>query len=63
MSGYPILFNNKKECMGCTACQATCPQGAIDMKADEEGYLYPNIDIEKCICCYACIKVCPMKGE
>lgn len=57
----PILYNRKEECCGCTACYAICPQGAILMVEDEEGFEYPAINERKCIRCYQCIKVCPFK--
>lgn len=31
------------------------------MIEDEEGFEYPQIKEEKCIRCYQCIKVCPLK--
>lgn len=46
-------------CCGCTACNAICPVQCITMKPDGEGFLYPNIDTNKCIDCSACVKVCP----
>lgn len=58
----PILYENKEECCGCTACYATCPVSAIRMVADEEGFNYPNIDEEKCIQCERCLIVCPFKN-
>lgn len=46
------------ECCGCTACHASCPVQAIEMKPDFEGFLYPSIDVDKCIDCGLCLKVC-----
>lgn len=46
------------ECCGCTACYASCPVGAIEMQADFEGFLYPHIDMSKCIDCGKCLRVC-----
>lgn len=57
----PILFEKKADCCGCTACLNTCPKGAIRMQEDEEGFLYPMIDEEKCINCNLCMKSCPLK--
>lgn len=48
----------KQDCCGCTACQAICPQKAITMVPDEEGFLYPAIDEERCVHCDLCRKVC-----
>ena len=59
--GNPVLFNKKNECCGCTACFAICPKSAITMIEDEEGFEYPYINTEKCIKCYMCTNVCPVK--
>lgn len=56
-----ILYKNKEKCCGCTACYSVCPQRAISMVADEEGFEYPQIDNSICMACYQCIKVCPFK--
>lgn len=50
---------NKKECCGCTACMHICPVKCISMQEDEEGFLYPVTDEERCIHCNKCEKVCP----
>ena len=57
----PVLFKEKKECCGCTACYAICFQMAISMLEDEEVFEYPRIDETKCIKCYQCLRVCPFK--
>ena len=57
----PVLFQNKEDCCGCSACFAICTKDAIMMKPDEEGFLYPYIDDDKCITCYQCVRVCPLK--
>lgn len=41
---------------------AICPKDAITMIEDEEGFEYPQIDENKCVHCYQCIKVCPFKA-
>lgn len=58
----PIFYIHKEECCGCTACYAICPESAIIMKEDEEGFEYPYVMGEKCIYCYMCLKVCPIKS-
>lgn len=55
-----IKIKNKSECCGCTACFNICPQKAIKMEADSEGFLYPVINQEKCIGCGLCEKICPV---
>ena len=51
---------NLKSCCGCTACMHVCPVKCIAMQEDEEGFLYPVIEEEKCIHCHKCEKVCPI---
>lgn len=50
----------KDYCTGCTACASVCPKGCITMAADENGFLCPVVDAEKCVSCGLCEKVCPM---
>lgn len=32
----------KKQCIGCGACENICPKNAIFMVADEFGFIYPS---------------------
>ena len=57
----PVLYERKEDCCGCTACYAICPKSAIEMKEDEEGFDYPQINEEICVRCGMCLKVCPIK--
>ena len=51
-------------CYGCSACSDLCPHHAIEMKTDEEGFVRPVIDPEKCIHCGICERGCIWgKGE
>ena len=52
------VFENKIDCCGCTACANICPHKAIDMRPDQEGFLYPHIEADKCIGCGLCKRVC-----
>lgn len=47
-----------KDCSACGACYNICPKNAITMKEDENGFLHPVIDKEKCVNCGLCKKVC-----
>ena len=55
-----IKIIDKKNCCGCGACVASCPQKCIQMIEDDEGFLYPKVDESKCIKCGICEKVCPI---
>lgn len=57
----PEIYKKRENCCGCTACYAICPVQAIKMLPDEEGFLYPVVDAEKCIRCYKCLSVCAFK--
>lgn len=54
------ILNNKADCCGCGACRNVCPAGCIEMRADEEGFLYPYIRKEECLSCGLCEKTCPV---
>lgn len=58
----PVLYTRNEECCGCTACFAICPCSAINMVEDKEGFDYPQVNSNKCIRCYICLKVCPIKN-
>ncbi len=61
MKETPELYLKKEQCCGCSACYAICPKNAITMIEDEEGFLYPQINIDRCVSCKMCLKVCPFK--
>lgn len=52
------MIQDKEKCTGCTACIHICPQGAICMEPDGEGFFYPRIDQNKCIHCHLCEIIC-----
>ena len=58
-----INLVEKKKCSGCTACVACCPQNAIIMTFDTEGFKYPVIDRKKCIECGKCLRTCPILNK
>jgi len=53
-----VLFQEKRDCCGCSACMNICLNQAIAMKEDEYGFIYPSIVHEKCVRCGMCQKVC-----
>jgi NADPH:quinone reductase len=55
-----INIIDKSKCCGCTACVQCCPKQCIVLKEDNEGFLYPEVNIEQCINCNLCTKVCPV---
>ena len=59
MNNINFVTEKKNQCFGCNACYNICPVGAISMKADDEGFLYPFIDEAKCTNCGLCKKACP----
>lgn len=52
-------ITSKSKCTGCMACYNVCPNDAIEVIENEEGFLYTKINEEKCIECGLCKKVCP----
>lgn len=58
-----LVYKNKTDCCGCSACFTICAKHAISMKADEEGFLYPEIDPSLCIDCRKCSAICPLTHE
>ncbi len=53
----------KELCVGCSACAAVCPKGALTLQQDEYGYYVRSIDHDKCINCGLCSKTCPVLSK
>lgn len=53
------IITSKENCTGCEACANACPVEAITMSEDVIGHVFPCVDINKCINCSLCKKVCP----
>jgi len=60
MKSNHIQIFDAHNCDGCTACYSICPKNAIEMKPDAFGFLYPRVNLENCIDCGLCTKVCPL---
>ena len=54
---------NDKNCTACGACVQTCPKNCIELKQDENGFLYPNVNVAECLDCGLCDKVCPINKQ
>lgn len=55
-----IEVKNKHLCCGCGACEQKCPLHCIQLKEDNEGFLYPFVNKEICTDCGVCEKTCPI---
>jgi len=53
----------KEDCCGCNACTVICPEKCISMQTDNEGFIYPIVDKDKCIDCGLCEEVCPILNK
>ena len=58
-----LQITDKSKCCGCNACVQRCPKQCIVMHEDEEGFLYPQVDVTLCVDCGLCEKVCPMLAQ
>lgn len=52
---------DNKECCGCSLCSSICACKAITMEPDEKGFLRPILNVERCISCGLCYKLCKEK--
>ncbi|MBP7434940.1 MAG: Coenzyme F420 hydrogenase/dehydrogenase, beta subunit C-terminal domain [Bacteroidales bacterium] len=50
-------------CTGCGVCYNVCPVKCITMEYDEEGFLFPIVNEERCIKCNKCKEGCPSLNE
>lgn len=59
------VFSNKlmDACYGCQACAQICSHGAITMQANDEGFLFPHIDVNRCVDCGLCQRTCITQEE
>ena len=57
-TGPRYVAAGREKCCGCFACCSICPHGAIEMKEDEEGFVYA-LKNDACVDCGLCLTVCP----
>jgi len=50
----------KDKCTGCGLCIDVCPKKCIQMKSNEEGFIYPDINMDLCVECNQCKNKCPV---
>lgn len=54
-----INIDSLEKCCGCAACVNICPKQCITMHSDKKGFFYPQVDVNLCVHCNLCEKVCP----
>ena len=68
MESKMLIYNDSKYtqkeqyCYSCFACQQSCPVNAISMCENENGFLQPVIDDNKCVKCNKCVISCPIEN-
>lgn len=55
-----INIIDKTQCCGCNACGDACTHQAISFQTDLEGFWYPVVNLDRCVDCGLCEKVCPI---
>lgn len=55
VSAQGVVMINRKKCVGCLACVAACPIGAMM-------HLPGDANPFKCVACGACARKCPVKA-
>lgn len=58
-----IIVQEKNSCAGCTACYSICSKNAIKMREDTMGFNYPEVDLDLCVNCGLCERVCLFRNK
>lgn len=53
------IINTPKKCVGCGSCVDICPQKALRISHDINGFYVPTFDNDACVDCGRCVQVCP----
>lgn len=54
------FIENNQDCCGCGLCENVCPNNAIQMVPNEEGFRFPSVNSKLCIGCNLCENKCPI---
>ena len=58
-----INITDKTQCCGCEACMQICPKHCISYSQDAEGFSYPFVNMDLCIHCGLCDKICTVLNQ
>ena len=58
-----IKLADRKECTGCGACVEVCERSAISLEKLDDGFYYPVVNVNHCVKCLKCSKVCPVRNN
>ena len=58
-----VVNEEPNKCTGCQKCSYICPTNAVRMKICKDGFLYPDIDVNRCIKCGLCIDNCHEESD
>lgn len=58
-----VIDVNKILCCGCMSCYNICKFSAISIQENEQGFLEPVVNKDKCKSCGACVRSCPVLNE
>lgn len=62
MNSY-LETSDERKCSGCLSCVYSCPTGALSIDSRFDQFSFPKLDVEKCIHCNLCQKVCPNEQD
>ena len=50
-------------CCGCGGCAVVCPRDAVEISTDHYGFIQSTMDVQRCIDCGLCERVCPFSNR